>query len=79
MAVRRMRFENMTSEDEADIAVSSDSARSLLESTMVEHYPFGELQRSLYFLLLHIPRSLSPRVGLSCRRVAVMLPSESSL
>lgn len=66
MAVRRMLFEQMTPEDEVHIAVSSEKAREVLEASMVEHYPFGEadspeaeligeLQRSLYFLLRHLP------------------------
>ena len=65
MVNRRMLFEKLSTDDELNLAIDSDRARRLLESTMVEHYPFGEvaeedellneLQRSLYFLLLHLP------------------------
>lgn len=73
MALRRMLFEHMTPDDELNLAIDSDRARELLESTMVEHYPFGEvaegdellneLQRSLYFLLLHLPGSVELEEG----------------
>ena len=74
MAVRRMLFEHMTPEDEAHIAGSSEKAREVLEASMIDHYPFGEaespeteligeLQRSLYFLLLHMPGTVELEAG----------------